>query len=554
MAAVPAPAFAAEDDADPVLSVEGYPPPASGSRGIVPLGDAWDDELHLTLSGDTTRVRSFWVEAQDVDSPIFRSTVDTEAPFETRLVPADTVPGKDVSVTGYATLDNGSLLQIDSGTHLVGGDLELEVWPGTQLSPDHHLLNLSAATVRAEYRSDVHRFVGLRSGELRLDGAVVDTWQRAFGSSSPVIGRTTSAGTGDQLTLGTHRWDVTVTDWAGRTATASTTFQVDEPLTMSGPTITDAAGRRVTASSWVLDGARLRYRTSVTRSPAYDGTLSWEVWAENGNGGYPVAGLNNDADLNAYPCLDRATCSFPRTIDKTWFASWCGRTRTQVTTTLTHRSQRFPSEPTVWTDRIRVYPRSAFALTNGTRATVTAGTAVTLAARLQTPGVNVSRRFPGEAVVLEKRRAGSAAWTAVTTRTTSSTGAVSAKVTPSSNSLYRWRHADHVGVAGPATSAATTTNVRPKVTLSVRTAQPSARSLTTIGVTSSKPQRDTSIYLQRLVGGTWRTIDVKEQGSTGTVTFRVRLPAGTVKLRAKTTPTTAYATGTSTVRTLAVTP
>lgn len=552
MAATPALAFATEDAADPVLSVEGYPLPAPGTWAVVPLGDAWDDALTLTLGGDAGRVRSFWVEAHDVDSPIFRSDVDTEAPFATSLVPADTVDGKDVFVTGFVTLDDGSLVQIDSGTHLVGGDLELRIWPGSKVSPDDHLLNLSTVSVRAMYESDVHRFVGLRSGELRLDGEIVDTWERGFGSVSPVVSRTTSVGTGDQLALGTHRWDVTVTDWAGRTASASTTFQVDEPITMSGPTITDAAGRPVTVSSWVLDGTRLRYRTSLTRSPAYDGTLSWDVWAENGNGGYPVAGLNNYADLNAYPCLDDATCTFPRTIDKTWDASWGGRTRTDVTTTLSHSSQRFPSEPTVRTNSFRVYPRSAFVRTSSTRTTVTAGAATTLSARLQTPGVAFSRVFPGEVVVLEKRPAGTSTWTTVASRTTSSTGTVSVRVTPSSTTQYRWRHADHLGVAGPSTSSTTTASVRPKVALSVRTTLPTSRSLTAIDVKSSKPQRDTSVYLQRLVGGTWRTIGVEEQSSTGAAAFRVRLPAGTVKLRATTTPTTAYLAGTSPVRTLSV--
>lgn len=552
MAATPAPALAAEIEPDPVLSVEGYPLSAPGTWDIVPLGDAWDDELTLTLGGDTARVRSFWVEAHDVHSSIVRSGVDVEPPFTTSLVPADTVEGKDVFVTGFVTLDDGSLVQIDSGTHLVGGDLELQIWPGTKASPDRHVLNLGTAPVRASYESDVHRFVGLRSGELRLDGVLVDSWQRAFGSSSPVIGRTTSAGTGDQLPLGTHRWDVTVTDWAGRTARASTTFQVDEPVTTSGPTITDAAGRRITPTSWVLDGTRLRYRMSLTRSPAYDGTLAWNVVAENGNGGYDIAGLNNYSDLVAYPCLDTSTCAFPRTVDKTWSASWGGRSTTKVTTTLNHQSQRFPSEPTVRTDSFRVYPRSTFVLTSSARSTVTAGTSVTLSTRLQTPGVAFSRTFPGETVVLERQRAGSTGWTTITTRTTSSTGTASAKVTPSSNSLYRWRHADHVAVAGPSVSATTTTKVRPQVTLSVRTARPSTRSHTTIGVTSSKPQQDTSIYLQRSVGGTWRTIGVEEQDSTGAVRFQVRLPAGTVKLRAVTTPTTAYAAGTSTVRTLTV--
>lgn len=546
------PAVSAEVEPDPVLSVEGYPPSVPGSWGIAPLGDAWDEELSLSLAGDTTRVRSFWVEAHDVESPIVRSPADTEAPFMTSLIPADTVEGKAVSVTGFVTLDNGSVVQIDSGTLLVGGDLELQIWPGSKVSPDNHLLNLSTVSVRAMYESDVHRFVGLRSGELRLDGEIVDTWERGFGSVSPVVSRTTSVGTGDQLALGTHRWDVTVTDWAGRTASASTTFQVDEPITMSGPTITDVADRPVTASSWVLAGTQLRYRMSVTRSPAYDGTLSWNVWAENGNGGYDLAGSSNYADTIAYPCLDNSACTFPRTVDRTWVAEWGGRTTTQVTTTLSHSSQRFPSEPTVRTNSFRVYPRSAFVRTSSTRTTVTAGAATTLSARLQTPGVAFSRVFPGEVVVLEKRPAGTSTWTTVASRTTSSTGTVSVRVTPSSTTRYRWRHADHRGVAGPSTSSTTTASVRPKVALSVRTALPTSRSLTAIDVKSSKPQWDTSVYLQRLAGGTWRTIGVEEQSSTGAAAFRVRLPAGTVKLRATTTPTTAYLAGTSPVRTLSV--
>ncbi|MFE7509285.1 hypothetical protein [Promicromonospora sp. NPDC057488] len=546
------PAATASAETDPVLAVEGFPPGVPGSWGVSPLGDAWDEELNLSLTGDTARVRSFWVEVNDLAGTIVRSDADTEAPFTTGLVPADTVQGKHAAVTGFVTLDDGSVVQTDSGTIVVGGDLELQVWPGSKASPDNHLLNLAFAPVQAVYESDVHRFVGLRSGELRLDGEVVDTWQRGFGSVSPITGRTTSVGTGDRLTLGKHRWDVTVTDWAGRTASASATFQVDEPVTMSGPTITDSAGNKVTAASWVLEGTRLRYRMSVTKSPAYDGTLAWDAWAEHGNGGYPVAGLNNYSDMVAFPCLDTSSCTFPRTVDKTWDAGWAGRTTTEVTTTLSHRSRLYVPEPTVRTDTFRVYPRSALEVTNASRATVTAGAATTVSARLRTPGTSFFRVFPGESVVLERRPAGSSTWTTVTSRTTSSTGTVSAKVTPSSTSQYRWRHADHRGVAGPATSKATTASVRPKVTLSVQTARPTSRSLTSVKATSSKPQRNTSVYLQRLVGRTWRTIGVEEQGTSGAAAFRVRLPAGTVKLRAVTTPTTAYLAGTSSVRTLSV--
>lgn len=546
------PVATASDESSPALSVEGFPPGVPGSWDVSSLGDAWDEELHLALAGDTARVRSFWVEANDLGSTIVRTAADTAAPFTTGLVPADTVEGKNASVTGFVTLDDGSVVQVGSGMLIVGGDLELQVWPGSKASPDDHLLNLAVAPVRAVYESDVHRFVGLRSGELRLDGEVVDIWQRGFGSSSPLTGRTTTVGTGDQLTLGEHRWDVTVTDWAGRTATASATFQVDKPVTMSGPTITDAAGNRVTATSWVLEGTRLRYRMSATKSPAYDGTLAWDVWATNGNGGYAVAGSNNYSDTVALPCLDTSACTFPRTIDRTWVAGWAGRATTEVTTTLSHSSQRFPSEPTARTDSFRVYPRSSFELTSSTRTTVTAGTATTLSTRLRTPGVTFSKVFPGETIVLEKRAAGAVAWTQVASRTTSSTGTASVKVTPSSTTQYRWRHADRRGVAGPSTSATITRSVRPKVALSVQTARPTSRSLTTIKVTSSKPQRSTSIYLLRLTGGTWRTIGVQEQSSAGAVTYRVRLPAGTVKLRAVTTATTTYAAGTSAVRTLSV--
>lgn len=550
---VGAPALPALADDPVTLTVTGLPDETSGTTS---LGDLWGAGLVLGVEPSDPAVASIRVTATPWGGDEVLIAEDDSAPFEIPWVPSQTLePGRFV-LNVWAYDANGTLLAVAGRGRVIGAPRPtLQVWNGLESSPTTHELDPASAFV--SWRLNLPESTSYRSAVARLDGAVVYTWlpwgevpSDSFGLSSgqsPVIDPA-------RVPVGKHRWDVTVTDWAGYVTTGSATFWVDTPASLAPLSITDAAGRPVTSSTWVLAGSTLRVRTSITTSPAFDlGVTEWSVQADEGNGTVPaLAGLNNPADMARYPCLTTPTkCPAPIWINRTWTVGTWAHTSTAHVDAYAQAG----GVPVEASASYRLYPQSTSVMRSSAR-TANAGSTVTLSGRLTRvqagTGLADQPGIGGEVMVLQRRLAESTTWTTVTAVKTPSSGYVTATFHASHNAQYRWYHADHVGSAGPSTSAAITVNARPAVSVTVLTTAPSARSATSVRIASSKPQAGATLTLQRWTGSAWKTIATARQGSTGTATVRVTLPAGTVKLRAVAAATVAYAQGTSAVTVVVV--
>ena len=558
------PALPALADEPIMLTLTGLP---DAQQRATSLGALWDDGLVLGVEASSAAVASVRVTALTTNSDGDDDTVvvreDDSAPFEFPWVPSQTLePGRfGLLVQGFDA--DGALLASD-GRSLVFGAPQpmLSVWNGLESSPWTHGLATQPAFV--SWRVNLPESISYRSAVAKLDGKVVHTWF-PWGDISPDRWGLSSGQSptlsDDLVPIGKHRWDITVTDWAGYVTSRSTTFWVDTPLSIAPLRITDTAGRTVTPSTWVLAGSTLRVRTSISASPAYapptydGGVSSWSVRADEGNGTVPaLAGVNNAADTAHYACLNgqSSICPAPISIDRAWkVGPWSSTGVGHV------EASAAPSagDATQASASYRIYPQST-AVMRSTARTVRAGSTVTVSGRLTRVQLGTPDRdqpgIRGEVMVLQRRLALSSTWTTVATATTSSAGNVSATIPADRNAQYRWSHADHTGSAGPATSAAITLTTSPAVTLTRLTATPNARSATSFRLSSSKPQSGGSMSLQRWTGSAWKTIASAKQSSTGTATVRVVLPAGSVKLRAVAAATPSYGQGISASATVSV--
>lgn len=551
----------ASADEAPTLTVTGLPDQDSG---VTPLGDLWENGLVLDVEASSSAVTS--VRATVVAEGVGEGLVigeDGTAPFEIPWVPSQTLDAGRFGLLVEGFDADGAAIAAEVRSVVLGAPRPtLTVANGWETSPATRQLVGDPTFV--SWRLTLPESVSYRTATARLDGKVVYTWfpwgdvspstRRLSYGQSPVV-------SADLVPVGEHRWDITVTDWAGYVSTGSTTFWVDNPLSLAPLTVTDTAGRQVTPSTWVLAGSTLRVRTTITASPAYatpvhdGGVVAWSLWKDEGNGTMPsLAGDNNAADTARYPCLNgqSAVCAAPVTIDRTWKVGPWARTSTGRLGAYATPSTGQTVEASA---TYRIYPQSTAVMTSTARS-VGAGSTVTVSGRLtrvqlgtptaSQPGIS------GEVMGLQRRLALSTTWSTVATARTSSTGAVSATTAVSRNAQYRWVHADHVGIAGPALSSAVTLKASPAVSLTRLTASPTSRTATSVRLVSSKPQPGASIVLQRWTGSAWTTIARGSQSTSGAATVRATLPAGTVRLRAVAVATSSYDRGVSSTATVTV--
>ena len=134
---------------------------------------------------------------------------------------------------------------------------------------------------------------------------------------------------------------------------------------------------------------------------------------------------------------------------------------------------------------------------------ITAGASATIAGRLVKLGT--STPVGSRSVRLEQRKKGTSTWRLLTSRTSSSTGAVSVTVKPTANTEYRWRFLGQSGWVA-STSATRSVAVRPAIT---RTVNDRTIRLGTSFRVSGKvfPRMDRqAVRLQRYYRGGWHTV------------------------------------------------
>ena len=181
----------------------------------------------------------------------------------------------------------------------------------------------------------------------------------------------------------------------------------------------------------------------------------------------------------------------------------------------------------------------SYAIQKSTKLTITAPTAVTYGTAVAVAGTLTTTSGAGaggQKVVLQWRPTGSTTWRTVASGTTSSTGAVSLRYTPTSNGSFRlsaptsWSYLASV-------SASVSTQVRWRASASLADATVSRG--TTIRLTGKvAPIRTgTTVRRQRYVNGVWTTVAstaVRSDGTygflftwstAGTYTYRVVVPA-----------------------------
>jgi hypothetical protein len=150
--------------------------------------------------------------------------------------------------------------------------------------------------------------------------------------------------------------------------------------------------------------------------------------------------------------------------------------------------------------------------------TLTAGKSATISGRLRTgDGANVKDR----PVTLQRRFVGTSSWTTVTSKRTSSTGRVSFTVKPTRHTEYRLRHASTTSF-GSSTSSVTKVSVRPAFTLTNSRLTGLLGRTTTLKGTVNPVYSKQKIQLQRLVSGSWRTVETKKPSSSGAYSFSVK--------------------------------
>jgi len=346
----------------------------------------------------------------------------------------------------------------------------------------------------------------------------------------------------DLTRYGTYDYTLTVTTRTGFEYSTVLTANVVPGIEVVGPRLRDASGRAITPSTWVLSGSTVRYDATFSTRLASNGITQWSVDGLNGNGQTMIAGYNNASDRAKYPCLGTGQqCGSTVTIDRTFRAN---RYKSDSYTVRTYASSEWGRDNEhETTASFRIYQRGS--LSAPASRTIDRGTSTTLVSRL-TKTIDYAgqpvRGVSGEKVVLQSRPKGATTWKPVRTLTTDAQGSVRTTVKPSVNAQYRFVHADHKGVVGPATSATTLVLVRAKASVTVTTARPDHRRMTTFRVTTSPKDPGATVTIQRQYGSGWRTVATGKTSSAGTATLSGKLPAGQVNVRVMKSITDRYAT------------
>ena len=175
------------------------------------------------------------------------------------------------------------------------------------------------------------------------------------------------------------------------------------------------------------------------------------------------------------------------------------------------------------------------ALTATAPSAVTSGTATTVSGKLTKASGGAA--IGGAAVTLQRKDAGTTLWHNVATATTSSTGAVSFRVTPTLTTQFRLASAATWSyLAGWSPAAAT--NVRWRVTAAFDDATIRRGTTATLRGTVGPVRTGTKVVIQRL-SGTWTTVGTRTVTASGSYAFSFTpATAGTYtyRVRVETTP------------------
>jgi hypothetical protein len=170
-------------------------------------------------------------------------------------------------------------------------------------------------------------------------------------------------------------------------------------------------------------------------------------------------------------------------------------------------------------------PSTALATTLTIKASPTAvtyGSATTLSGVLKTAG---GAALTARSVTIRGKRVGAAAYTTMGTATTNASGAYVLSLKPTKGTTYVAAFAGAVGLAAQ-TSAGVLVSVRPRVTFALNDAT-ATRTQTVFfsGVVSPTSALQT-VFLQRLMAGTWSTVKSMKLSTASSFTFAWRPTSG----------------------------
>jgi spore germination protein len=169
-------------------------------------------------------------------------------------------------------------------------------------------------------------------------------------------------------------------------------------------------------------------------------------------------------------------------------------------------------------------------------ASVASGTAITVTGRLTrvTGGAAVAN----QTVTLQQKDAGTTAWKSVTTATTSASGGVSFRVTPTVNTQFRVVYRGNWSYKA-VTSASAVTSVKWKLTGTFTDPTIAVGSTATLKGSVKPVRSGTKVVLQRLAGSTWSDVGTKTAGTNGGYSFSIKgSKAGTYTYRLRVAGTT----------------
>jgi hypothetical protein len=379
---------------------------------------------------------------------------------------------------------------------------------------------------------------GVNGGPVTIDAsASVPSWQPATivsyefdfsdGStvtqSGPIIQHTytyTDNGIGGAVYVHDSRGLVMPVDFGGPFTVIPTTL-----------TLTPSASTVVTGQSVTLTA---RLTRADTGAPLSGDTIQLQWSTAPTNPTTAFLAVNTDATGTA-TFIDQPTASGQYTVSYDGYLggpfSYGATTSAQATTAVTVVS---PSSLTP----------------TASASTVVSGHSVTVSAYLRT---GATTPITGANVVLQQQLAGSTTWTTATTRTTDSTGHVSATVTPQATTTYRWVYTP--GTAPYASSTSAGMHVTVTVVVAIKVSSTSIRygTATTITTTITPHESGQTIVLQRYEGTKgWVTIATGHESSTGTASWKTTLPRGTDQLRILKPATTRYGASYSSTMTIKV--
>ena len=245
-------------------------------------------------------------------------------------------------------------------------------------------------------------------------------------------------------------------------------------------------------------------------------------------------------DLDAYVVRMAASATPPASVTS-GTALYSGTGTSVTASNLTGTTYSFR----IWVkDRSGKFSAAATAKLVGSAVTMSSNvTSLTYGGSVTVSG-KVTRRDTGAAlagvpVELYWRRVGTATWTLTTTRTSSSTGAVSFAHKPTASVDYMWVYRGSTAYVG-SSSALRRVGVKTALTATASRTSFALGGTFTLSGAVSPSHAGKTVYLQRYAGsGTWTTVTSKVLSTTstysftvkpttrGTVTYRVYKPADT---------------------------